>query len=114
MGATLSLIGKVLHKHVRLFWPFAGLSALLFALTEIPPVVQLLGPVGGLVQIAMQFAFVLLILTVFYEDAVVSLRHDWLTRPISGPAMLVAKSVLVILALVAPSVLGAFAYKVYE
>jgi hypothetical protein len=114
MSATLSMIGKVLHKDVRLFWPFAGLSAMLFALSQIPPLVQLLGPVGGLVQVAMQFAFVLLILTVVYEDAVVSLRHDWLTRPIPALAMLAAKSSLVLLALVVPSVLGAFAYKLYE
>ncbi len=114
MPTNLSLIGKVLHKDVRLFWPFAALTALLFGLAQIPPFMMLLGRVSGLWQMGSQFAFVLLILVVIYEDAVVSLKHDWLTRPIPGPTLLAAKSLFAFLAIVLPSILGAFVYNLMD
>jgi hypothetical protein len=114
MISRTALIGSLLRKDAQLFWPFAGLTALLFALSKFPPAIALLGPVGGLVSLGTQFAFVLLILVVFYEDAVVSVRHDWLTRPVPGGVLLAAKSVFIFLAVLVPSMVGAFAHSLVQ
>lgn len=106
MNAQLKLLGVVLRKDLRLFWPFAALTAGFTALWRFPAIVQQLGVVGGLVQIAIPLATILLILVVLHEDAIVSLKHDWLTRPIPRMTMLAAKSVFVALAILLPAVLG--------
>jgi hypothetical protein len=89
-----------------LFWPFAALTAGFTALSQFPAIVQQLGVVGALVQVAIPLATILLILVVMHEDAVVSLKHDWLTRPIPRATMLAAKSVFIAAAILLPAVLG--------
>ena len=54
MKRQLRLIGILLHKDFRLFWPFAMLIAVLIALWQFPPVVAQLGPLGFLLQTAIR------------------------------------------------------------
>jgi hypothetical protein len=110
MKRPFQLVGALLHKDFRLFWPFAMLNALLIVLMQFPPVVAQLGVPGVLLQIAILLASILLILVVLHEDAMVSLNHDWLTRPIPGLVLLLAKCAFVVLAIIVPTVLGAMAY----
>jgi hypothetical protein len=114
MNRQLQLVGTLLRKDFRLFWRFAALNALLIVVWQFPPVIRQLGGFGPLAQVAIVLATILLILAVFHEDAMVSLNHDWLTRPISGLALLLAKCAFVVLAIVAPTVLGAIAYNLYQ
>jgi hypothetical protein len=109
MNAQLKLLGVLLRKDLRLFWPFAALTAAFTALWQVPALVEQLGVVGSLVQIAIPLATILLILVVFHEDAVVSVKHDWLTRPIPRFAMLAAKIVFVSLVILLPAALGSIA-----
>jgi hypothetical protein len=107
MNTQLATVGTLLRKDLRLFGAFAGLIALLHAVTQLPAVMALAGAAGDLIRIGLQLGTVLLILVVCYEDAVVSLKHDWLTRPISGGALLLTKAAFVFLATILPSILGA-------
>ncbi len=113
MNSQLKLLGVLLRKDLQLFWPFAALSAGFTALWRFPTVVQHLGLIGGLVQIAIPLATILLILVVMHEDAVVSVKHDWLTRPIPRMTMLAAKSVFVALTILLPAVLGSILNGLY-
>jgi len=106
MNTQLKLLGVLLRKDLRLFWPFAALTAGFTALWQFPAIVQQLGVVGGLVQIAIPLATIMLILVVFHEDSVVSVKHEWLTRPIPPMTMLAAKTVFVVVAILLPAVLG--------
>lgn len=105
-----SLLATLLRKDLRLFGPFAALIALLQALWQFPNLVVQLGAMAGLIQTGLQFGALLLILVVCQEDAIVSLKHDWLTRPISGLTQLLAKSIFVLLTVVLPAILGALLY----
>jgi hypothetical protein len=107
MSTPLATVGTLLRKDLRLFGAFGGLIALLHLVTQLPAVMDLLGMAGNLIRIGMQLGTVLLILVLCYEDAVVSLKHDWLTRPIPGAALLVAKVTFVVLATILPGILGA-------
>ena len=84
MNRQLTLFCAMLRKDLRLFWPIGALISGLLLLRQFPDVIAQLGVVAALMQIAIQLGVVLLMLVVCYEDAVVSLQHDWLTRPISG------------------------------
>jgi hypothetical protein len=114
MKRQLRLVGTLLRKDFRLFWPFAMLIAVMIALWQFPPVVAQLGPLGFLLQTAIWLAGALLILVIFHEDAAVSLNHDWLTRPIPGLVLLLAKGVFVVLVVIVPTVLGGMAYNLYQ
>jgi hypothetical protein len=114
MKRQLRLIGTLLHKDFRLFWAFAMLIALVIVLWQFPPVVAKFGAFGFLLQNATLLASVLLTLVVFHEDAMVSLSHDWLTRPIPGLVLLFAKCAFVVLAIILPAVLGGMAYSLYQ
>ncbi len=114
MKRQLGLLGALLHKDFRLFWPLAMLIASLIVLGQFPPVVAQLGVLGFLLQDATWLASVLLTLVVFHEDAMVSLNHDWLTRPIPGLVLLLAKCAFVVLAIIVPAVLGGMAYNLYQ
>jgi hypothetical protein len=114
MKRQLRLIGALLHKDFRIVWIFALLNASLIELGQFPSVLASLGPPGFLLQTAIALASVLLTLVVFHEDAMVSLNQDWLTRPISGLVLLLAKSAFVVLAIVLPAVLGGMAYNLYQ
>jgi hypothetical protein len=109
-----SPLGALLRKDTRLFWQLAALTGGLIALWQFPGLVAKLGPMAGIVQVAIPLASILLILVVFYEDAIVSLKHDWLARPIRGTTLLLAKCAFVLLALVAPAILGGIANNLYE
>jgi hypothetical protein len=113
MSRHFSLVGTLLRKDLRLFWPFAALIAGLLVVWQIPPVVAQIGPLAGIVELALQFGMVVLVLVVIYEDAVVSLKHDWLTRPISGTTLLLEKALFIVLVIFAPSILGAVVYNLY-
>lgn len=41
------------------------------------------------------------------------MRHDWLTRPIPGTALLLEKAVFIVLVICLPSILGAVVYHLY-
>jgi hypothetical protein len=114
MNRQLTLYCAMLRKDLRLFWQFGALIAGLLVIRQFPDLIAQIGTVGALMQIALQLGCVLLILVVCYEDAVVSLQHDWLTRPISGLTVLLAKGSFVFLAVLLPAVLGALAYNLYE
>lgn len=105
-----SLVATLLRKDLRLFGPFAALIAVLQALWQFPNLVVQLGAIASLLQTGLQFGTLLLIMVVCYEDAVVSLKHDWLTRPIPGGTLLLAKALFVLLTAILPAILGAFAY----
>lgn len=114
MGRPLSIFGAILRKDIRLFWQFAALISALIVLWEFPSLVARLGPLAGIVRASIPFAGIILILVVLYEDAVMSVKHDWLARPISGTTLLLAKCTFILLAIVAPSVLGGIAGNLYE
>lgn len=114
MVRHLPMLGTVLRKDARLFWQFAVLNGVLIAAWQFPDLVARLGPIAGLVRVSIPFATVLLILVVFYEDAILSLTHDWLVRPLSGTTLLLAKSAFVLLSIIAPAVLGGIANNLYE
>lgn len=113
MKRQLALVGILLRKDLRLYWHFAALLCVFLALWQIPAVVALLGPFGGVLQLLIPLATILLIMVVCYEDSVVSVKHDWLTRPIPGPTLLLAKSLFLLAAIVVPAVLGGIANNLY-
>ena len=113
MNRQLTLYCAMLRKDLRLFWQFGALIAGLLVVRQFPDFIEI-GTVAALLQIALQLGCVLLILVVCYEDAVVSLQHDWLTRPISGLTVLLAKASFVFLAVLLPSVIGALAFNLYH
>jgi hypothetical protein len=114
MNRQFTIYCAMLRKDLRLFWMFAALIAGLLLLSKFPDLVAQLGRVAGLMQIALHLGVVLLILVVCYEDAVVSLQHDWLTRPISGPTVLLVKASFVFLAIIVPSVIGVLASSLHQ
>lgn len=114
MNHQLSLAGALLRKDTRLFWQFAVLNGALIAFLQFPDLVARLGPLAGIAQASIPLATILLILLVFFEDAIVSVKHDWLTRPIPGTALLLGKSAFVFLAIVVPSILGGIANNLFE
>ena len=105
-----SLVATLLRKDLRLFGPFAALIALLHVFWQFPNLVSQLGALAGLLQTGMQLGTLLLIVVVCHEDAIVSLKHDWLTRPVPGPTLLLAKVLFVLMAAILPDIGGAFAY----
>jgi hypothetical protein len=110
MSSRLSLFGTLLRKDLRLYGIFAALLAVLLAAAEFPNLMMRLGSLAGLLQGALQLGTMLLVLLVMYEDAIVSMKHDWLTRPIPGTTLLAAKSAFVFLAVIVPPVVGSAAY----
>jgi hypothetical protein len=105
-----SLLVTLLRKDLRLFWPFAALVALVQVLWQFPDLVSQLGALASVLETGMQLGTLLLIVVIVYEDAVVSLKHDWLTRPVRGPTLLLAKSLFVVGAIILPAMVGAFVY----
>jgi hypothetical protein len=114
MNRPTSLVATLLRKDLRLFWQFAVLLAALIALVEFPGLLQQMGPIGPLLRLATSLGTILLILVVFQEDAVASVRHDWLTRPIPGSTQLLAKLLFVLLVIVAPAILGGIAMNLFK
>jgi hypothetical protein len=76
---------------------------------QFPGLMLQMGPIGPLLRLATSLGTILLILVVFQEDAVASVRHDWLTRPIPGTTQLLAKLLFVLLVVIAPTALGGIA-----
>jgi hypothetical protein len=113
MKRQLALVGILLHKDFRLYWHFAALVFLFLGLSQIAALVALLGPLGGLLQLLIPLATILFIMAVCHEDSVVSVKHDWLTRPIPGPTLLLAKTLFVLAAIILPSILGGIANNLY-
>lgn len=113
MKRQLALVGILLRKDLRLYWPFAVLLAVLLVLQQIPALVAAVGPLGGVMQLLIPLSAFLLILVVCYEDAVVSVKHDWLTRPIPGPTLFFSKALFVLGAVVVPQVLGVIVNNLY-
>jgi len=114
MKRQVALVGTLLHKDLRLFWHFAALIAVFLALQQIPALVNLLGPLGAFVQqLLIPLATLLLIMVVCHEDSVVSVKHDWLTRPIAGPTLLLAKTLFILAVIVVPAILGGIANDLY-
>jgi hypothetical protein len=105
-----SMVVTLLRKDLRLFGPFAALIALLHVFWQFPNLVSQLGALAGLLQTGMQMGTLLLIVVICYEDSVVSLKHDWLTRPVPGATLLLAKVLFVLMAAILPDIVGAFAY----
>ena len=114
MRSQFALVGTLLRKDLRLFGPFAALIAVLLALGQFPNLVMQLGSMGSLMQSGVELGTLLLILVVCYEDAIVSLKHDWLTRPIPGLTLLLEKSLFVLVAAVLPGIIGATAYNLTQ
>lgn len=110
MSRRSSLIVTLLRKDLRLFWPFAALVALVQVLWQFPNLISQLGALASVLETGMQFGTLLLIVVICYEDAVVSLKHDWLTRPIPGPTLLLAKTLFVLASVILPAIAGAFMY----
>ena len=101
----MSRIGVVLLKDLRLLWPFAALTVGLILL----PAFGVLGtsPIGGYLPLASALASALFILALVQQDPPASLRHDWLTRPVSGVEILCAKALLAFAVIVVPGAVGA-------
>src|SRR3954471_23321979 len=114
MKSQFALVGTLLRKDLRLFGPLTALIAVLVALGQFPNLVLQLGSMGGLLRAGLELGTLLLILVVCYEDAIVSLKHDWLTRPIPGFALLLEKSLFVLFAAVLPGIIGATAYNLTQ
>lgn len=114
MNRPTSLVAILLRKDLRLFWQFAALLATLIVVSQFPDLVALMGMLGSLLRAAISLGTILLILVVFQEDAVASVKHDWLTRPIPGTTQLLAKMLFVVLVIIVPTVLGGFASNLYE
>jgi hypothetical protein len=114
MRRQISLFGTLLRKDFRLFWQFALLNAMLIVVGQFPNITGQLAGVALLVQIGIVLATILLTLAVFHEDAAVSLKHDWLTRPVPGLIQLSAKCAFVVVAIIAPAILGSLAYNLYQ
>jgi hypothetical protein len=114
MNSQLSIFATLLKKDILLFWQFATVIAGLIVLLQFPAAIVSLGQVGQILRIATLLGTVLFVLVVFYEDAVVSLKHDWLTRPIYGTTSLFAKLAFVFMVIVAPAIVGVVAKNLYE
>lgn len=112
MKHQAQLVGALLRKDFRLFGLFALLNAALIVGVQFPPVLQL-QVLAGLLQLATVLSTVLLILVIFHEDATVSVEHDWLTRPVPGLVLLLSKCAFVVLAILAPAVLGGIGCNLY-
>jgi hypothetical protein len=114
MKHQVQLVGALLYKDFRLFGLFASLTAALIVVLQFVPLLRLQGTVlGNLLVSAGTLSTVLLILVVFHEDATASVEHDWLTRPVPGLVLLLAKCAFVVLAILATAVLGAIASNLY-
>jgi len=106
MNARPKMLGVLLRKDLRLFWPLAILAAVLNVLANLKTIVQNFPKLEVLVMVAVFLATNLLILLVVHEDSAVTSKRDWLTRPVPGMTMLAAKCVFVLLVIVLPGVLG--------
>jgi len=106
MNTRLKVLGAVLRKDTRLFWPLAVLTALLNALVTYEAITRKLAAIEILVMPAVLLATSLFILLVFQEDSAVTGKRDWQTRPVPGMSMLAAKCVFVAPVIVLPQVLG--------
>jgi hypothetical protein len=114
MKHQVHLVGALLRKDFRLFGLFASLTAALIVVLQWLPLLRLQGTVlGNLLVFAGVLSTVLLVLVVFHEDATASVEHDWLTRPVPGLVLLLAKCAFVVLAILATAVLGAIASNLY-
>jgi hypothetical protein len=114
MKRQLTLVGILLRKDLRLFWQFAALICVLQAVWQIPALVTLLAPpLSALLRLLIPLSAMLLIMVVCQEDAVVSVKHDWLTRPIPGPTLLLAKCLFALAAIVVPDIVGRIANNLY-
>lgn len=100
------LLATLLRKDFRLFWPFAALLAGMIVVAQFPALVLMMGPFGPLLRVVISLGTIVMILVVFQEDAVVSLKHDWLTRPIPGSTQLKAKLIFVLAVVILPALLG--------
>jgi hypothetical protein len=106
MNTRLKVLGAVLRKDTRVFWPLAALTAMLNALVNYEAIMRKLVAIEILVMPSMLLATGLFLLLVFHEDSPVTGKRDWLTRPVPGMTMLAGKCVLVGLVIVLPQVLG--------
>jgi hypothetical protein len=95
MNTRLKILGTLLRKDLRLFWPLAVLTAALNAVDSLNAILPRDVLMQGLVVPATFLATSLFILLVFHEDSAVTGKHDWLTRPVPGMTMLAAKCILV-------------------
>ncbi|HXC60329.1 MAG TPA: hypothetical protein VN645_13530 [Steroidobacteraceae bacterium] len=109
-----SLLFTLLRKDLRLFGLFGGLIAALLLLAQFPNLMLQLGTLSGLIQIGLQLGIALLILALCYEDAVVSLKHDWLTRPVPGTTLLLTKTLLVLAVAILPAIVGTSIYNLSQ
>lgn len=101
----MSRIGVVFLKDVRLLWPFAALTV---GLILLPAVYDLrASPVGSYLPLASALSSALFVLALVHQDPPASLRHDWLTRPVSGLEILGAKALLALAVIVVPGAGGA-------
>jgi hypothetical protein len=104
MTRHFALARAVLIKDVLLLWPLALLSIATILTryllkTEFDLIQMLLPLMAALVP-------TVFLLGLVHQDAPASLRHDWLTRPVGTRHLLIAKTVLAVLVVVVPSVLG--------
>jgi len=104
MKRFLAVSGAILRKDCWQVWPQAAPTALLVAVSNVSfelPVVE------ALLQVAALLVGVFLVVRLIQNDSAVSVQHDWLTRPIPWPALLVAKVSFAALWIGLPNVLGA-------
>lgn len=106
MNTRLKVLGAVLGKDLRLFWPLAVLAAVLNVLIKFRTILEQNVWVYGALSFAAFLATSLFILLVFHEDSAVTGKRDWLTRPMPGMTMLAAKCAFVLPVVLLPGVLG--------
>jgi len=114
MKTRTGVLLAVLRKDLRLFWPLALLIGGLRAASAIPHLIEGSDSIAILAQIAIPLLTAFLVLVVLHEDPVVSLTHDWLTRPIPGTKLLVAKALFLVLAIFVPWILSRTVYELVQ
>jgi len=108
------MIWHIFRKDWALLWPFvilvAGLqfvNAATWVQIQMSPFEFLRLEQTGLVTLAMVFfAMVMLIVATVHQDAIPSVRQDWLTRPIRRRDLLIAKLLFVLIAVHGPMFLA--------
>lgn len=104
MSRHFALTRAVLVKDVLLLWPLALLSIAMILTRHLLvtdfDLIKILLPVMAAIVPA------IFVLGLVHQDAPASLRHDWLTRPVGTRHLLLAKTLLVLLVVILPSVLG--------
>jgi hypothetical protein len=109
MNRRSTVIAALVKKDVLLLWPLAALAATLRLLQVVYVDVgnmsqDGMGILATLHQVAIFASVGLFVVAAIQNDAIASVRHDWLTRPIAGSDLIFAKAICIVALIAIPTV----------